>query len=149
MLAISLQRFFWYQPSSRNESRLGVLPWNQSPVYWLSRRNTMFSLPLLPQSDAPYYFPGTSTPVYNWDKRYYGWITISYAIRNPVTYQPVKSLEAVQLDNSLQFLNGLGIITLKCILMRFQVIQANRVTNTEQVAKKWRRLRCPFANGGT
>ena len=30
-------------------------------------------------SDTPYHYPGTTTPVYNWDMRYFGNITIQYS----------------------------------------------------------------------
>lgn len=62
-----------------------------------------------PTYDAPYYYPGSTTPVYNWDKGYFGNITISYAIQTSRNIPAIKALEAVGLDQSLKFLNGLGI----------------------------------------
>lgn len=38
-------------------------------------------------SDAPYNYPGTTTPVYNWDMRYFGNITIQYALQESRTFQ--------------------------------------------------------------
>ena len=32
--------------------------------------------------DTPYNFPGTSTPVYNWDRKYYGSISLTYATQS-------------------------------------------------------------------
>lgn len=59
--------------------------------------------------DNPYNFPYTNMPVYNWDKRYFGWITVQYAIQESRNVPAVKTLEAVGLEDSLKFLNGLGI----------------------------------------
>ena len=38
-------------------------------------------------TDAPYNFPHSSTPVYNWDRFYYGSITMTYAIQQSRTFQ--------------------------------------------------------------
>ena len=59
--------------------------------------------------DSPYNYPGTSTPVYNWDKKYFGNITLQYALAQSRNVPAVKALHEVGLDNSLKFLNGLGI----------------------------------------
>ena len=59
--------------------------------------------------DAPYNYPGTTTPVYNWDKKYFGNITLQYALAQSRNVPAVKALNEVGLDNSLKFLNGLGI----------------------------------------
>ncbi|MBP2623463.1 penicillin-binding protein PBP1A [Streptococcus oricebi] len=60
-------------------------------------------------SDAPYNFPESSTPVYNWDMKYMGWMTMQYAIQQSRNVPAVKTLAAVGLEDSLKFLNGLGI----------------------------------------
>lgn len=59
--------------------------------------------------DAPYNYPGTTTPVYNWDRQYYGNVSIKTAIQYSRNVPAVKALEATGLENSLKFLNSLGI----------------------------------------
>lgn len=59
--------------------------------------------------DAPYYYPGTTIAVNNWDSSYYGNLTIQSALMYSRNVPAVKTLEAVGLDNALTFLNGLGI----------------------------------------
>ncbi|KXT77164.1 Multimodular transpeptidase-transglycosylase / Penicillin-binding protein 1A/1B (PBP1) [Streptococcus sp. DD10] len=59
--------------------------------------------------DAPYNYPGTSTPVYNWDKAYYGNITLQLAIQQSRNIPAIKALEAVGLNDSLKFLQSIGI----------------------------------------
>ncbi|MBM7636799.1 penicillin-binding protein PBP1A [Streptococcus saliviloxodontae] len=59
--------------------------------------------------DTPYNYPGTSTPVYDWDRQYYGSISLTYALQQSRNIPAVRALEAVGLDTSLGFLNKLGI----------------------------------------
>lgn len=59
--------------------------------------------------DSPYNYPGTSTPVYNWDKSYFGNITLQYALQQSRNVPAVETLEKVGLDRAKNFLNGLGI----------------------------------------
>ena len=59
--------------------------------------------------DSPYNYPGTSTPVYNWDKSYFGNITLQYALQQSRNVPAVETLEKVGLDRAKTFLNGLGI----------------------------------------
>ncbi|HFI0119447.1 TPA: penicillin-binding protein PBP1A [Streptococcus suis] len=59
--------------------------------------------------DAPYNYPGTTTPVYNWDRQYFGNVSIKTAIQYSRNVPAVKALEATGLENSLKFLNSLGI----------------------------------------
>ena len=59
--------------------------------------------------DAPYNYPGTDIPLYNWDKAYYGNITLQYAIQQSRNVPAVETLEKVGLDKAKTFLNGLGI----------------------------------------
>ena len=47
--------------------------------------------------------------VYNWDMRYYGNITMQYAIQESRNVPAVKTLEAVGLKQALKFLNKIGI----------------------------------------
>ena len=60
-------------------------------------------------TDTKYNWPGTSTQIYNWDRQYYGTMSIQTAIQQSRNVPAVKALEAVGLGNALTFLNGLGI----------------------------------------
>ena len=59
--------------------------------------------------DIPYNYPGTNTPVYNWDKSYFGNITLQYALQQSRNVTAVETLNKVGLDRAKTFLNGLGI----------------------------------------
>ena len=59
--------------------------------------------------DVPYNYPGTDTPVYNWDHGYFGNITIQYALQQSRNVTAVETLNKVGLDKAKTFLNGLGI----------------------------------------
>ena len=60
-------------------------------------------------NDVPYNYPGTNTPVYNWDKSYFGNITLQYALQQSRNVTAVETLNKVGLDRAKTFLNGLGI----------------------------------------
>ncbi|MFS1663398.1 penicillin-binding protein PBP1A [Streptococcus sp. zg-JUN1979] len=60
-------------------------------------------------NDSVYYWPGTSTQIYNWDRQYMGWMTMQTAIQQSRNIPAVRALEAAGLDYALKFLNGLGI----------------------------------------
>ncbi|MDG8566056.1 penicillin-binding protein PBP1A [Streptococcus pneumoniae] len=59
--------------------------------------------------DVPYNYPGTDTPLYNWDHVYFGNITIQYALQQSRNVTAVETLNKVGLDRAKTFLNGLGI----------------------------------------
>jgi len=59
--------------------------------------------------DVPYNYPGTNTPVYNWDRGYYGNITLQYALQQSRNVPAVETLNKVGLNRAKNFLNGLGI----------------------------------------
>ena len=59
--------------------------------------------------DVPYNYPGTNTPVYNWDKSQFGNITLQYALQQSRNVTAVETLNKVGLDRAKTFLNGLGI----------------------------------------
>lgn len=59
--------------------------------------------------DGPYNYPGTSIPVNNWDKQYFGNISVKTAIQYSRNVTAVKALEATGLEKSLAFLNSVGI----------------------------------------
>ena len=50
-----------------------------------------------------------NTPVYNWDRGYYGNITLQTAIQQSRNVPAVETLDRVGLDKAKKFLNGLGI----------------------------------------
>ncbi|HHA7191545.1 TPA: penicillin-binding protein PBP1A [Streptococcus pneumoniae] len=59
--------------------------------------------------DVLYNYPGTDTPLYNWDHVYFGNITIQYALQQSRNVTAVETLNKVGLDRAKTFLNGLGI----------------------------------------
>ena len=59
--------------------------------------------------DNPYNFPGSSTPIYNWDRKYYGSISLTYALQQSRNVTAVKALQAAGLEYAQSFLKGLGI----------------------------------------
>ena len=59
--------------------------------------------------DVPYNYPGTNTPVYNWDRGYFGNITLQTAIQQSRNVPAVETLDKVGLDKAKSFLSGLGI----------------------------------------
>lgn len=59
--------------------------------------------------DVPYNYPVTNTPFYNWDRGYYGNITLQTAIQQSRNVPAVATLEKVGLDKAKSFLSGLGI----------------------------------------
>ncbi|MGT2908197.1 penicillin-binding protein PBP1A [Streptococcus dentiloxodontae] len=101
-------------------------------------------------SDSPYNFPGTSTPVYDWDRKYYGNITLTYALQQSRNIPAVKALEAVGLDASLKFLNGLG-INYPEMYYSNAISSSNSSTDSKYGAssEKMAAAYAAFANGGT
>lgn len=59
--------------------------------------------------DVPYNYPGTNTPLYNWDRGYLGNITLQTAIQQSRNVPAVETLDKVGLDKAKSFLSGLGI----------------------------------------
>lgn len=60
-------------------------------------------------NDSIYYWPGTQTQLYDWDRKYNGWMTIQTAIQQSRNVPAVRALEAAGLETAKSFLNGLGI----------------------------------------
>ncbi|HHI9858881.1 TPA: penicillin-binding protein PBP1A [Streptococcus pyogenes] len=60
-------------------------------------------------NDSVYYWPGTTTQLFNWDLRYNGWMTIQAAIMLSRNVPAVRALEATGLDYARSFLSSLGI----------------------------------------
>lgn len=94
-------------------------------------------------SDSSYSYPGTSTPVYDYDKSYLGSITMRKALTDSRNIPAVKTLEKVGLDNSATFLKKLG-ITYKNGLTYSNAISTSSITPLQLAAAY-----VPFANGGT
>nr|WP_244842951.1 transglycosylase domain-containing protein [Lactococcus nasutitermitis] len=58
---------------------------------------------------GPYYYPGTSTQLNDWDNQYMGILTVKNALDLSRNIPAVKTLVAVGLDNSSTFLKHVGI----------------------------------------
>ena len=100
-------------------------------------------------NDAPYNYPGTDIPVYNWDKAYFGNITLQYAIQQSRNVPAVKTLEKVGLDHAKTFLNGLGIDYQSMVYAN--AISSNTVESHKQYgasSEKMAAAYAAFANGG-
>ena len=100
-------------------------------------------------NDAPYNYPGTDIPVYNWDKTYFGNITLQYAIQQSRNVPAVKTLEKVGLDHAKTFLNGLGIDYPSMVYAN--AISSNTVESHKQYgasSEKMAAAYAAFANGG-
>ena len=100
-------------------------------------------------NDAPYNYPGTDIPVYNWDKTYFGNITLQYAIQQSRNVPAVKTLEKVGLDHAKTFLNGLGIDYPSMVYAN--AISSNTVESHKQYgasSEKMASAYAAFANGG-
>lgn len=100
--------------------------------------------------DAPYNYPGTNTPVYNWDRAYYGNITLQTAIQQSRNVPAVKTLAAVGLNKSLSFLNSIGINYPEMVYAN--AISSNTSKSGNQYgasSEKMAAAYASFANGGT
>ena len=101
-------------------------------------------------TDAPYNFPHSSTPVYNWDRSYYGSITMTYAIQQSRNVPAVKALEKVGLKQAKKFLNGLGIDYPEMVYAN--AISSNTSDSSNKYgasSEKMAAAYAAFANGGT
>ena len=99
--------------------------------------------------DVPYNFPGTSTPVYNWDRGYYGNITLQTAIQQSRNVPAVETLDRVGLDKAKGFLNGLGIDYPTMVYAN--AISSNTTESGKQYgasSEKMAAAYATFANGG-
>ena len=96
-----------------NQSVLTDRDWGSTmkPItdYAPAIENGIYTSTAATTSDSKYYWPGTSTQIYNWDRKYYGTMTIQTAIQQSRNVPAVKALEAVGLDAAKEFLEGLGI----------------------------------------
>ena len=100
-------------------------------------------------NDIPYNYPGTSTPVYNWDRAYFGNITLQYALQQSRNVPAVETLNKVGLDKAKNFLNGLGIDYPN--LHYSNAISSNTTESSKQYgasSEKMAAAYAAFANGG-
>lgn len=112
--------------------------------------NEIYTSTAAPITDAPYNFPYSSTPVYNWDKKYYGTMTIQYAIQESRNVPAVKTLEAVGLDESLKFLNRIGINYPEMFYVNAFSSNTSKAGNEYGASsEKMAAAYAAFANGGT
>ena len=99
--------------------------------------------------DVPYNYPGTNTPVYNWDHGYFGNITIQYALQQSRNVTAVETLNKVGLDRAKTFLNGLGIDYPS--IHYANAISSNTTESNKQYgasSEKMAAAYAAFANGG-
>ena len=99
--------------------------------------------------DVPYNYPGTDTPVYNWDHGYFGNITIQYALQQSRNVTAVETLNKVGLDRAKTFLNGLGIDYPS--MYYANAISSNTTESNKQYgasSEKMAAAYAAFANGG-
>ena len=100
--------------------------------------------------DTPYNFPGTSTPVYNWDRKYYGSISLTYAIQKSRNVPAVKALQATGLEYAPSFLKDLGI---EYPEMFYSNAISSSTTSSDPKygasSEKMAAAYAAFANGGT
>ena len=100
--------------------------------------------------DVPYNFPGTNDPVLNWDRSYFGNITLQYAIQQSRNVPAVETLNKVGLDRAKTFLNGLGIDY--PTMLYINAISSNTTETGKRYgasSEKMAAAYAAFANGGT
>ncbi|MFM0676408.1 penicillin-binding protein PBP1A [Streptococcus suis] len=100
--------------------------------------------------DTPYNYPGTTIPINNWDKQFYGSISIKTAVQYSRNVTAVKALEATGLENSLAFLNSIGINYPE--MHYSNAISSNTSDTGRQYgasSEKMAAAYAAFANGGT
>lgn len=100
--------------------------------------------------DAPYNYPYTSTPINNWDKEFFGQISVKTAIQTSRNVTAVKALEKTGLEKALKFLKSVGIDYPK--LHYSNAISSNTSENGRQYgasSEKMAAAYAAFANGGT
>lgn len=100
--------------------------------------------------DEPYNYPGTDTPVYNWDRGYFGNITLQYALQQSRNVPAVETLNKVGLNRAKTFLHGLGIDYPS--LHYSNAISSNTTESDKKYgasSEKMAAAYAAFANGGT
>lgn len=100
--------------------------------------------------DEPYNYPGTDIPVYNWDRGYFGNITLQYALQQSRNVPAVETLSKVGLNRAKTFLNGLGIDYPS--IHYSNAISSNTTESDKKYgasSEKMAAAYAAFANGGT
>ncbi|HGJ6950417.1 TPA: penicillin-binding protein PBP1A [Streptococcus pneumoniae] len=100
--------------------------------------------------DEPYNYPGTNTPVYNWDRGYFGNIALQYALQQSRNVPAVETLNKVGLNRAKTFLNGLGIDYPS--IHYSNAISSNTTESDKKYgasSEKMAAAYAAFANGGT
>lgn len=100
--------------------------------------------------DVPYNYPGTDIPVYNWDRGYFGNITLQYALQQSRNVPAVETLNKVGLNRAKTFLNGLGIDYPS--IHYSNAISSNTTESDKKYgasSEKMATAYAAFANGGT
>lgn len=136
-----------------NQSVLTDRDWGSTmkPItdYAPAIENGIYTSTAATTNDSKYYWPGTSTQIYNWDRQYYGTMTIQTAIQQSRNVPAVKALEAVGLDAAKEFLEGLGIYYPQ--LYYSNAISSSTSNSDEKYgasSEKMAAAYAAFANGG-
>ena len=100
--------------------------------------------------DTPYNFPGTNTQIYNWDRQYYGNISMVYALQQSRNVPAVRALEKVGLKKAQKFLSSMGIDYPEMVYAN--AISSNTSDSSNKYgasSEKMAAAYATFANGGT
>ena len=100
--------------------------------------------------DTPYNFPGTNTQFYNWDRQYYGNISMVYALQQSRNVTAVRALEKVGLKKAQKFLSSIGIDYPEMVYAN--AISSNTSDSSNKYgasSEKMAAAYATFANGGT
>ena len=100
--------------------------------------------------DTPYNFPGTNTQINNWDRQYYGNISMVYALQQTRNVPAVRALEKVGLKKAQKFLSSIGIDYPEMVYAN--AISSNTSDSSNKYgasSEKMAAAYATFANGGT
>ena len=100
--------------------------------------------------DTPYNFPGTNTQIYNWDRQYYGNISMVYALQQSRNVPAVRALEKVGLKKAQKFLSSMGIDYPEMVYAN--ALSSNTSDSSNKYgasSEKMAAAYATFANGGT
>lgn len=100
--------------------------------------------------DTPYNFPGTNTQINNWDRQYYGNISMVYALQQSRNVTAVRALEKVGLKKAKKFLSSIGIDYPEMVYAN--AISSNTSDSSNKYgasSEKMAAAYATFANGGT
>lgn len=100
--------------------------------------------------DGPYNYPGSNTPVYNFDKGYYGAVTLRTAIQYSRNIPAIKALEATGIEEAKEFLSSIGIEYPE--LLYSNAISSNTTDSSSKYGASTEKMAAAYAifsNGGT